>query len=68
MCGEDIVDSDDSAGSSEDESTNMTVEDIQSTSTTVQTLKTELRRLGLTVRGRKVDLVKRLLDHHRIKV
>ena len=41
-----------------------TIDKIQDPDTTVVVLKTELRRLGLVLYGRKTDLVKRLLDHH----
>ena len=42
----------------------MSIDMIKDPRTTVVQLKNESRRLGLDVRGRKHDLVERLVDYH----
>ena len=64
LCGEDMVESDDDDDDENSDDEHMFIDNIQDPHTTVPMLKTELRRLGLRVCGRKIDLVGRLLNYH----
>ena len=59
--GEDDDEEEDAIESEED---SLSLEEIQDINTTCVTLRGELDRLGLLTRGRKRDLVQRLLDYH----
>ena len=42
------------------------IDRIRDPRTTASLLRKELRRLGLVVRGRKHELVERLVEHHNV--
>ena len=64
LCGDDMVESDDDSDDNSDN--HMSIDRIRDPRTPKTMLQVELRRLGLVVRGRKQELVDRLLQHHHI--